>query len=574
MKKRHPNAVTDPNLIAELNSSVGFQSESAPAQNKVTDPNLIAELNQQAGIKDSGFNPSFKEKIAPNILAGLAQLGHSVINAPHNLVNMISPEMASHIPTQPNYNYSEMLKIPGTTADKFMQGIAANAPAAVMPAMRLGSLGAGMESIPGIGKFLAAATGRAIPQAGFGAATNENPLQGAKEMGGLSLATEPLPLALKGIGKMVAPLQPAKYAKEFMEKLSGGHSLEDNAKILAQYIKTGYEKAKDEGSKLYGPIFSHNNLGSDSIYRPLKEVPPKRYKYTDKPIRKWEGSPISLNATGDLKELINKFNRKPSLENAHTLQSQLGSEMSAIRPTSIADKQELKRYGKVRDQIKGQINTFLERKDPELAAKYKAASDYHRENIAPYTENNKIKEIAKGKIKNPDNLLDIFKNPEPRTSKVIEDLGHDAKHRILYAHLGKENTKLSPDRLMSEISKLDEKGLSSYLTPDLIKHFETLNSRLNYRNRAQNIAGGLLGYKASQMMGMPPGMEALTAIGSGFASPAAAKTLQGLMPNEKIQQVISDLLSKSYYPAGREGLGYGLGYGVNSQGRDQHGSRS
>lgn len=119
---------------------------------------------------------SFSEKLPRNILAGLAQMGHGVINAPHNITKAISPDIAEHIPKQQEHNYPQLLGLPeeATMADKLIRGAAQYSPAMVMPVANMGIAGAAASLPMRMGA-------QAIPQAAFGATQNPNAVHGAAE---------------------------------------------------------------------------------------------------------------------------------------------------------------------------------------------------------------------------------------------------------------------------------------------------------------------------------------------------------------------------------------------------------
>ncbi len=181
---------------------------------KISDNNQIDnfekyKIPEQSNIE---FNPSFAEKLAPNVLAGLAQMGHSIINAPSNIAQFaashgaINPQTANKIPRQQDYDFSSMLGLPGTTSDKIIQSLAKNAPAMLMPGADLGAIGKGIESIPLAGKSISTALSNIIPQAGWGAYTSENPYEGMKEFGLGQAAMEALKVpfsAIKGVSELM-----------------------------------------------------------------------------------------------------------------------------------------------------------------------------------------------------------------------------------------------------------------------------------------------------------------------------------------------------------------------------------
>lgn len=122
-------------------------------------------------LPDDDLPESFMSKLPRNIGAGLAQLGHSTINAPHDLVQLFErqlqsmggklreempgpatrrPEYASissHIPQQQEYNFAEMLgqKGGGTFSDRLIQKGVEHSPELIGV---LGLARAGMKALP------------------------------------------------------------------------------------------------------------------------------------------------------------------------------------------------------------------------------------------------------------------------------------------------------------------------------------------------------------------------------------------------------------------------------------------
>lgn len=159
-------------------------------------PDLSKPLNESKypdlskPLKDS--SPSFLEKLPANIIAGLAQMGHGLINAPHNITKAISPELAEHIPKQQEYNYPELLGLPHETtmADRLVRGMAQYAPAMMMPVAEMGIAGQAASLPMRMGA-------QAVPQAAFGATQNPNAVHGALEGAAAGAGGELLGSAIK-----------------------------------------------------------------------------------------------------------------------------------------------------------------------------------------------------------------------------------------------------------------------------------------------------------------------------------------------------------------------------------------
>lgn len=142
-------------------------------------------------------------------LAGLAQLGHGVLNAPHNLASLFSDKLASYIPKQEEFDFSEALGIPENEknmVDRAIQfapelGAAFALPAAnvakIAPlASKLPAVGRGLQSILG-NKYGQAALGNALTQGLFAASqAPESQLESGLEAGGIAA---PFAAAAQGI---------------------------------------------------------------------------------------------------------------------------------------------------------------------------------------------------------------------------------------------------------------------------------------------------------------------------------------------------------------------------------------
>jgi len=116
-------------------------------------------------MKKIGYIPerdeSFLKKLPRNLLSGLAQMGHGLINTPHNLAGLLSENLASKIPYQQEQDYSQQIsnifnqnKKPDTLADKLVQGFAQYAPSLALSAANLGKAGNVLKSIPQAGGFI------------------------------------------------------------------------------------------------------------------------------------------------------------------------------------------------------------------------------------------------------------------------------------------------------------------------------------------------------------------------------------------------------------------------------------
>lgn len=392
---------------------------------------------------------------------------------------------------------------------------------------------------------LAPALSRALPHlgmAGYGAAmTPEDRLTGAVAGGvGSVAAGELLPFAAKpltsAVEKIKGILSPQKVSDTIMQTLSGGKTLEETGKSLAKKIATSYKDAKQLETELYAPIFKE--VGEKSI------LPETGMAYSVDPVTgiaigkaptNYNNIPSEIRAYKDdmnLRNLHTNFFENPTFSNAHKLQSELGSSAREMRPAlakgtlSIADKNLLKGYSQARNALKDDMTEFLQRENPQLANAYESATRGYLENVVPYIENPKIAQIANEKITNPRNIVNILKNPEPETEKVIEDLGKEAKHEILYSQIGKAGKRLTGQKLLEEIGKLDKAGLSSYKTAELENLLASLSSKVKWTDFSKKGLGAILGALGAGKVVGGGLAETLGALGGAAAVPKMfSKTL-------------------------------------------------
>ncbi len=433
-------------------------------------------LAQAQIVQPPQTNPSLLPRIGADALAGLAQFGHGLINAPHNIVNYFSPSLGAKIPAQQDYNYAQMLGVNAPNlGDKLIQGAAQFAPYMALP-------------------------GGALTQgAAFGATQSQNPVTGALTGAALGKAGELAPTVISAIPstvkKLTGAVQPQKQAEQILTTLGGGATLEGNAQSLANDISNAYQQQIKNGQAQYQPIF--NAFGNNPIYNRVAPI----FGISQKGAYENIGNAARENYTGDLKDLHDAFISNPTLNNAHQLQSQLGAEIGSMNYANAkgaldqAGKNTLQTYQKARGALLGDINSYLGSQGLDAVSAYRAATNNWQQNVAPYLADSNLAQIAKGEITNPtySQINSIFKSPEPEINKVVSDIGQSANNKILYNELGKTQANLTPEKLSGVYSQLDRKGLSSYVTPNLAQQFDQLASKTTARNAVRTGTGALLG---------------------------------------------------------------------------------
>lgn len=159
-----------------------------------------------------GEERSFGSKLLPNMAAGFLQMGHGFINTPHNMVNLISPKLASYIPTQMEYDFPKMMGLLGdpTLSDKIIRGLVEGIPSFALPGAPATTVAG--KATPLIGKMIH----DALLQSGYWSTQTKDPREGAVS-GAIGGAVGPV------IGKAFNYLRPSNLFR-------GNLSPEDLAK--------------------------------------------------------------------------------------------------------------------------------------------------------------------------------------------------------------------------------------------------------------------------------------------------------------------------------------------------------
>jgi hypothetical protein len=509
------------------------------AKNSVDEMDLLPNY-KSSGSDDLDLLPGYK-KDEPNFLdeidphqSGIQKLAEST-----PVQNVLGAGDALHNDISNALNFFLRTKIP---AVKSGEGLAYNL--GNVGGHVAGFLGGGealegaraaAEGLPLAGKAAQALAGggkagvarRALGSALYGAAESpDDRTQGALISGALSPAFD----ALGSLGSLPKHLPDFK-AKEVMKKMFGDIPYSQHMKDIASSIKSAYEGAKGRGSELFEKALS----GSKDT-----KIKPEVSDYAKIPADNFEKYDIDLN------DMHNKYLRNPTIANAHELQSQLGTEIRALnnidsaRNLDMAGRNTRKIYNKSRDALKSDIKNTLDSKKEGLGTAYDHAAHHWYENVSPFSASKKLSEISKGKITTPGDLTTLFKNPEHGLSQIADLLGDNTKNKIVYSALGKSGAKKSADSLLSNFDRLDEKGLSNYITDELKSNMEGLSKHSDkfkmYKKAGKMGLGSLLGAGLGHASGLGP--EAISGlIGSGMG----LKYIPDMHPafNEKLAETLS-----------------------------------
>lgn len=286
-----------------------------------------------------------------------------------------------------------------------------------------------------------------------------------------------------------SPALSGNIADEITSGIMGKRNLEQSGKELASHINRTYQNVKDIHSEKFDKIFdSPTGEISFQTDEPIlvkdKLITDSAYKNND-----------FLADTNDknLHLLDSKYRETTNIENGHKLQSELGSEIGYLkkqRENGLLDaegKNRLNNYVQAQNAVQQDIGNQLQSISPELRQNYDVAREDWRKNVIPYHTDKDLRQIAEGRIKNPEagQIVNIFKNPEENINKVTGDLDPLAKDRITHIALGKVKEDLKPEELLNARKSLDLNGMSSYINPEHEQGFRNLRSNLQMEKERQ-----------------------------------------------------------------------------------------
>jgi hypothetical protein len=212
--------------------------------------------------------------------------------------------------------------------------------------------------------------------------------------GGIQLLKHGIPAALRGakniIGKGINSISPGKTAQTLEEVAS-----EASNKLVRKPSEEMFNEAfgKSNNSHIYEDISAKGNKSFENLIESVerKDLPGTDHRYLD--LNPEEVS--TAYADAGLKRLHKTFIKNPNLENAHTLQSQLGNQIRDINSkgklATPAEKYHRASYEYAKDILNNDIGKFLETTTGKGAEQlYKNAKKLYRETVVPHENAERI----------------------------------------------------------------------------------------------------------------------------------------------------------------------------------------
>jgi hypothetical protein len=211
-----------------------------------------------------------------------------------------------------------------------------------------------------------------------------------------------------------------------------------------------------------------------------------------------------------LEDFVKKFKEMPSFENAHNMQSRLGSEGRYLltSPDKIQKSLGAKYLNIRKDFVNDILDSFKKNKDSDLAQGYRNATSWHKQNVVPYEKNRSINQVVtKRDLEevNPENIHNTLTKDDESVKRVVQDLSPQSKNLMIAKKLSPaieqsetQGMNVDPQKLMQQLSKINTGKFNKLLSPenrDLIRNLEEqLQFDRKYKEPAKKglkYAGGL-----------------------------------------------------------------------------------
>lgn len=261
------------------------------------------------------------------------------------------------------------------------------------------------------------------------------------------------------------------YGKDFKNQIG------NEEQISAKAIHDAYNEPNEISNNLYNSMKKkeswNKNIEKPEIFNNVKEI----YKIG-------EGR-LGRNLT----EKLNTFNEAPTAGNAHEVQSAIGAQLRdyhELEPHYRPPRSVIEDLQKTRESLRENIGNVL-------GNEYKKASDFYKENVAPFHNDPTISNILKGKIPSaesmarrigkgtalpgedqiaPEALISISKKmrPQDREKFLLSFIKGSPGNPVVDVF-----GELNPDALLSKVKGLKTLGLGKFISEPMMNDFNKLN---------------------------------------------------------------------------------------------------
>lgn len=312
-------------------------------------------------------------------------------------------------------------------------------------------------------------------------------------------------------------VDPEKIAQDVHGGMLGNYNPTQTMKDLASELKSNYESIKGDRQNDYNEIF-------DSPTKEENYFTGEPFKAKDLDLR--EGNYFNNNddynfEDKNLQKLHKEFINSPDIDNAHQLQSELGSEIGYLKRQKdnglldSAGKNKLEDYANMRKSLLDDISSRLEESNPDLAGKYAEATKNWATDVIPYHADKDLRAIVQGKNTSPDptTVARIFGYPESSMQTVADNLSDAGRQNIVKSGMGVNRYQNTAKDLIRGHNNLMSKGLDQYLNPQ--DEQSLLNVRNNVSLQKQSVASAKAAAEAAKNASVPYLDQAKNLLGYG-----------------------------------------------------------
>lgn len=491
------------------------------------------------GLKQTFTDPV---RVGQNVLGGLAEGGHGLLNAPYNTANYLASrdlfpkDVAANFPRQEDYNFPEMLGREGSqSGDALISGLASFAPNMITgstpAAMALHAVGQNQNPvtaalIPGatknVVKGITSVAKTPLTPSGWVADFTKDQIS-LSELADNLRAAEGTETPLGDVVK--SPRLKKLYENKLAEKAPW--EVEQTYKRINEQVqaraedlidKTLGENAppgdtnifiKDLLSKAYEDSTTvKNNLYTDVSKRAIAEdfrlKLPKFNSVVDNNLKAIAESPMFLADAESLsafKDLLDLGGKKPTISAAKYFASKFESEAKALKNPDATSRSLKSLYQRTANALRSDVREQIAEKGSDaLKKEFNIAEDFYKDDFVQFLDNDLYKLLDEGKdaqtivksIINPSKKLDKYTLIE-KTQKLFPK---EQKNILGYSYLKSaidNDGVLQPTQVNNLIKSLGPRQFNALFPDPKIRQSVSDFSKL--RNMNAEAAGYLLNLK-------------------------------------------------------------------------------
>jgi hypothetical protein len=502
------------------------QEEQSQEAQSPSHEDLKAEMMKRGLLPEQQTNPSLPLRIGADVLAGAAQFGQGIQNAPRNIAEKFAPSLAKYTQEPTDINFGKMMGINNPNwMDKLLQGSVKSAPYAiaggasllgqVLGGMTEGAtqekdplLGAALGTVGGATGYGTAKGAASLPQ-GYQLAKNflskARPEVGTPEAQFSAQAGDlPIPYAGEKLYNKVLSNIPFSGVEKNVEKV--GEAAKDTADTILGTLK-GPVAEEDVPASII-KANKQNRIAikktSNNKYEDLgriaeeKGINVKETPYLSTVAAHYlrENKKRALNIDEDLKAHLKNLTKLHEPEIKKEIQGDLYSGLAREKTTEIPKELpfnelhkmkksyletsrrsersspiEAKIFGDLGAAAKKDMNLTAEKtKDPEFINRLNDADAHYATHVVPH--NSSLgKRLNKG-TQNINTLATSLLNGTDHATKLLSDLPVQARNQLGYLKLKnaiKETSsgkkQVDPAKLFNLYSSLDETQKQALFDP-------------------------------------------------------------------------------------------------------------